>query len=188
MTKTYGQTATFAGTAFTTSGLVNSDTVTSVSLSSTGAAATATVSGSPYAIVASAAVGSGLSELHDQLRQRQPDGQPGAADDHRQQHDQDLRADGDVRRHRVHHQRPGQQRHGHQREPEQHGRGGHRAGEWLALCDRRVERRRLRPGQLHDHLRQRQPHGDPAVTAITTTPSTTAVTLVHPQSLGRTRR
>ena len=60
MTKTYGQTATFAGTAFTTSGLVNSDTVSSVSLSSTGAAATATVAGSPYAIVASSAVGSGL--------------------------------------------------------------------------------------------------------------------------------
>src|SRR6202034_2189813 len=51
--KTYGQTATFASTAFTTSGLLNSDSVSSVSLSSTGAPATATVSGSPYAIVAS---------------------------------------------------------------------------------------------------------------------------------------
>ena len=45
---------------FTTSGLLNSDSVSSVSLSSTGAAATATVNGSPYAIVASGAVGSGL--------------------------------------------------------------------------------------------------------------------------------
>ena len=59
-TKTYGQTMTFAGTSFSTSGLLNSDSVSSVSLSSTGAAATATVSGSPYAIVASGAVGSGL--------------------------------------------------------------------------------------------------------------------------------
>ena len=97
---------------FTTSGLVNSDTVTSVSLSSPGAAATATVAGSPYAIVASGAVGSGLGELHDQLRQRQPDGEPGAADDHGQQHDQDLWANGDVRGHGVHDERAGQQRHG----------------------------------------------------------------------------
>jgi parallel beta-helix repeat protein len=60
LTKTYGQTETFAGTAFSTTGLLNSDSVSSVSLSSTGAAASATVSGSPYAIVASGAVGSGL--------------------------------------------------------------------------------------------------------------------------------
>ena len=59
--KTYGQTVTFAGTEFTTSGLVNSDTVTSVTLTSSGAAATATVAGSPYNIVPSAAVGSGLA-------------------------------------------------------------------------------------------------------------------------------
>jgi hypothetical protein len=58
--KTYGQTSPFAGTEFTTSGLLNGDAVTSVTLSSAGAAATATVSGSPYAITASAAVGSGL--------------------------------------------------------------------------------------------------------------------------------
>ena len=45
--KTYGQTATFAGTEFTTSGLVNGDTVTSVSLTSSGAAATATVAARP---------------------------------------------------------------------------------------------------------------------------------------------
>ena len=59
-TKTYGQTVTFAGTAFTESGLVNTDTVTSVTLTSSGTAATATVAGSPYAITPSAAVGSGL--------------------------------------------------------------------------------------------------------------------------------
>ena len=59
--KTYGQTASFAGTEFSTNGLVNGDSVTSVSLSSPGAAATAQVAGSPYAISASSAVGSGLS-------------------------------------------------------------------------------------------------------------------------------
>ncbi len=59
-TKTYGQAVVFAGTEFSTSGLLNADTVTSVSLASPGAAATATVAGSPYPITPSAAVGSGL--------------------------------------------------------------------------------------------------------------------------------
>src|SRR5439155_15301228 len=58
--KTYGQTLSLAGTGFTTSGLLNSDTVTTVTLTSAGAAATATVAGSPYGIVPSAAVGTGL--------------------------------------------------------------------------------------------------------------------------------
>ncbi len=58
--KTYGDIVTFAGTEFTTIGLTNADTVTSVTLTSAGAAASATVSGSPYAIVASSAVGTGL--------------------------------------------------------------------------------------------------------------------------------
>ncbi len=60
-TKTYGQTLTFGGTAFTLSGLKNSDAVTSVTLSSTGSGATATVAGSPYDITATAAVGTGLT-------------------------------------------------------------------------------------------------------------------------------
>ena len=59
-TKTYGETFTFAGTEFTTSGLLNSDTVTSLTLASDGAAATALVAGSPYAITGSDAVGTGL--------------------------------------------------------------------------------------------------------------------------------
>lgn len=60
--KTYGQTVTFAGTEFSTSGLVNNDTVTSVTLTSSGAAATATMTapGPDYAIVPAAASGSGL--------------------------------------------------------------------------------------------------------------------------------
>jgi len=61
-TKTYGDTVTFAGTEFTTGAgqLVNGNTVTSVTLTSAGAVATASVSGSPYTITPSAAVGTGL--------------------------------------------------------------------------------------------------------------------------------
>ncbi|MBN2098326.1 MAG: Ig-like domain repeat protein, partial [Dehalococcoidia bacterium] len=59
-TKTYGTAVTFAGTEFTVAGLVNADTITSVTLTSTGAPATAAVAGSPYSIVPSAAVGTGL--------------------------------------------------------------------------------------------------------------------------------
>ena len=60
-TKTYGDAVVFAGTEFSASGLVNTDAVTSVTLTSAGAAATATVVGSPYDITASAAVGTGLT-------------------------------------------------------------------------------------------------------------------------------
>ena len=56
-TKTYGDTFTFAGTEFGTSGLKNGETVGSVALSSNGAPATASVAGSPYSIVASNATG-----------------------------------------------------------------------------------------------------------------------------------
>src|SRR5262249_42452683 len=55
--KTYGNTFTPDGTTqFSTSGLVNGDSVSSVTLSSNGSAAAATVAGSPSAIAASAAV------------------------------------------------------------------------------------------------------------------------------------
>ena len=59
-TKTYGQTVTLTGTEFTESGLVNGDTITGVTLTSTGAAATAQVAGTPYTIVLGGAVGTGL--------------------------------------------------------------------------------------------------------------------------------
>ena len=45
---------------FRSAGSVNADTVDSITLTSVGAPATATVAGSPYAIVPSAAVGTGL--------------------------------------------------------------------------------------------------------------------------------
>jgi filamentous hemagglutinin family protein len=53
--KTYGQVATLSG--FSSQGLQNGETIGSVTLTSTGAAATATVAGGPYAIVASNASG-----------------------------------------------------------------------------------------------------------------------------------
>ncbi|HEY5999398.1 MAG TPA: MBG domain-containing protein [bacterium] len=59
LTKVYGQPLTFAGTEFTTVGLLNADTVTSVTLASTGATATAALG--TYPITASAAVGTGLT-------------------------------------------------------------------------------------------------------------------------------
>ncbi|MBB3054940.1 YDG domain-containing protein [Mucilaginibacter gotjawali] len=60
-TKVYGTAFTFAGTEFTTSGLTNSDVVTGATITSGGAASTATVAGSPYGITPAAAVGSGLA-------------------------------------------------------------------------------------------------------------------------------
>ena len=59
--KAYGQSLNLGTTAFTATVLSNSDTVTSVTLSSPGAAASATVAGSPYAITPSLAVGTGLA-------------------------------------------------------------------------------------------------------------------------------
>src|SRR5207244_1134541 len=64
--KNYGVTFTFTGTEFRTGvgQLEKKSSVTSVSLTSAGAAATAGVAGSPYAIVASNAVGTGLSNYN----------------------------------------------------------------------------------------------------------------------------
>ena len=55
-------------------GLVNGDTVDSVTLTSAGAAATAAVAGSPYDIVASAAVGTGLGNYDIAYAERQAHG------------------------------------------------------------------------------------------------------------------
>jgi hypothetical protein len=69
--KTYGETFTFAGTEFTTGAnqLVTGDSVTTVTLMSAGAAATATVAGSPYSITPSVALGAGLAnyDIHYHL-------------------------------------------------------------------------------------------------------------------------
>ena len=61
-TKSFGETVTFTGTEFTVAGLVGTDTIVSVALTSDGAPASALASGSPYDIVPSSAVfGSGLA-------------------------------------------------------------------------------------------------------------------------------
>ncbi len=61
--KTYGQALTFQGTTFTASGLVNGDSIASVSLSSNGAAATA--SAGPYSITATGAVAGPNTDLNN---------------------------------------------------------------------------------------------------------------------------
>jgi len=60
--KTYGQTATFAGTEFTTSTLVSGDSVTGATLGSTGVGSTATIGS--YPITISGATGSGLGNYN----------------------------------------------------------------------------------------------------------------------------
>src|SRR5690606_12809966 len=57
--KTYGNAFTFSGTEFTSQGLVNGNTVTSVTLTSAGAAATSAVG--TYDINVTNAVGTGLT-------------------------------------------------------------------------------------------------------------------------------
>ena len=60
--KTYGRVLALGDSAFTSVGLQPGDSVTSVTLSSAGAGATAAVNHSPYAIEPSAAVGAGLDK------------------------------------------------------------------------------------------------------------------------------
>jgi hypothetical protein len=55
--KAYGTTMSFGGTEFSSTGLMNGDTVGRVSLTSAGAVATAGVAGSPYGITPGAATG-----------------------------------------------------------------------------------------------------------------------------------
>ena len=66
-TKTYGTVETFSTTAFTETGLAtaNGDTVTGVSATSTGEAATARVG--TYPITATLTTGSGVEQLHGEL-------------------------------------------------------------------------------------------------------------------------
>jgi uncharacterized protein YjdB len=59
--KIYGDAYPFTGSEFVATGLINGNTVTAVTLTSTGAAATADAAGSPYPIVAGAAFGFGLN-------------------------------------------------------------------------------------------------------------------------------
>ena len=62
--KTYGQGVTFAGTEFTTAGLLFNDSVDRVTLTSAGTAANAGVAGGPYVINAANASGDGLANYN----------------------------------------------------------------------------------------------------------------------------
>ena len=160
-TKTYGQTVVFAGTEFTSSGLLNTDTVTSVTLTSPGAVATATVAGSPYPITPSAAVGSGLGNYTISYAERGSDRLSRPIDDHGQRPDEDVRPGGRVRRDRVQLERPAQRRHRDERQPGQPRRGRHGDRCRQPLSDHPVGRGRLGPRQLHDQLCQRGPDRQP---------------------------
>ena len=100
--KTYGQTVTFAGTEFTDERPGQRRHGQGVTQTSTGASRDS--DGGRLALCHRAQRGGRYwsGQLHDHLRQRHPDGQPGGADDHGEQHEQDLRPDGDLRRHGVH--------------------------------------------------------------------------------------
>jgi filamentous hemagglutinin family protein len=62
--KTYGQTMTFEGTEFTSSGLENSETIATVTLASSGVAAEADVGASPYTITAASPTGGTFSSAN----------------------------------------------------------------------------------------------------------------------------
>jgi filamentous hemagglutinin family protein len=60
--KTYGQTYVFSGTEFTTSGLITDEYINSVTITSSGSAANAAVTSSPYAINISGATGGSYNQ------------------------------------------------------------------------------------------------------------------------------
>ena len=106
-TKVYGQTVTFASTAFTETGLMNNDSVTGVTLTSAGAAA-----GGDRRWLALCDRGKFCSrlrtrQLHDRLRERRDGRHTRIANHHRQEPDQSLWPDRHPRRHRLHRNRPG---------------------------------------------------------------------------------
>ena len=133
-TKTYGDTVTFARHGRSPpAGLVNGDTVTSVTLTSAGAAATATVAGSPYDIVASDAVGTGLDNYTISYHNRQADGRPEGVG--RDRHGR-TKTYGDTVTFagtEFTRQRAGQRRHGNQRDAHQRRGGGDGDGGRRAL-------------------------------------------------------
>src|SRR2546425_11433946 len=82
-----------------------------------------------------------LFRSHHHLREREPDGEPGGVDGDGEEHDEDVRTDGDVRGDRVYDEWVGEQRHGDQRDANQRGGGSDGNGGRLALRDRSEERR-----------------------------------------------
>ena len=159
--KTYGQTTTFATTAFTETGLVNGDSITERLRIQHRSAVSATVG--TYQHRSLRRGGSWSEQLHHRLRQRHTDGQSGVLDHHGQRRQQDLRHAEDLRHHGIHRDRPGdgQRRHHHRRDRDQHRGTG--VGDGGQLPHRAQRRSRDWSGQLRHHLRQRHAHGQPRV-------------------------
>ncbi len=158
--KTYGDTVTFDGSEFSTTGLVNGDTVNSVSLSSLGADPTAIVAGSPYAITASNALGSGLDNYTITYVPGQLTVNTAAltitADSTSKTYGDTVTFDGTE----FSTTGPGQRRHGRLRLTlTSLGAAPTAAVAGSPYAHHRQRCRRLRAGQLHDHLRPRPAHG-----------------------------
>ena len=94
--KTYGQTAAFTGTEFTESGLVNGDTITGVTLSSAGAAATAAGRGIAVCDCAERRSGTGLGNYTISYLQGSLTVNPAPLTITAGEHEQDVRPDGGV--------------------------------------------------------------------------------------------
>ena len=150
--KTYGQTATFAGTEFTESGLVNDDTITGVTLTSRRSRIDRARCRVGVRDRAERGCGNRTGQLHDRLCERWTDCSGRGADDHGGQHEQDVRSDGDVPRDGVHRERPCQRRHDHRGNfDERRGRIDGFGGR-LAVRDRAQRSGWYGPGELHDQL------------------------------------
>ncbi len=147
-------------TAFTTTVLSNSDTVTSVTLTSAGAAAGATVAGSPYTITPSAPVGTGLANYSIAYQTGNLTVNP-APLTITASAQQDLRADIEPGHDGLHHHRALQQRHRHQRDSDQRGRGCRRDRGGIALHHHPQCPRWNGPGQLQHRVSNGQSDRQP---------------------------
>ena len=168
-TKTYGDAFTFDTASpsddFDVAGLVNADTVTSVTLSSTGAAASATVAGSPYVIVIGGALGTGLANYDIEYVNGALEVDPAeltiSAADQTKTYGDTFTFDTGQPVRRLRRGRPGQRRHGHQRDPQQHRRGGQRDRRRQPVRHRHRRCAGHRPRQLRHRVRQRRARGRP---------------------------
>ncbi len=154
-TKTYGDEVVFDGTEFSQVGLVNGDTVASVSLSSPGAAATATVAGGPYVIAISGASGTGLGNydityVAGELKVKAK-ALTITADDATKTYGDEVVFDGTE----FSHGRAGQRRHRRLGELVESGGGRDRHGGRRPVCDRDLWGERHRTRQLRHHLCRR---------------------------------
>ena len=160
-TKAYGTAFTFSGTEFTVSALAPGDAVTSVTLISAGAPATASVAGSPYPITPSAAVGTGLANYTITYVDGALTVTPAAVDDHRVRPDEGLRHHIRLHRDRVHRKRSRRHRCGDVGDADELRRSGDGPGFRQPVSHHRIGRGRHGSRQLHDRLRQRGGDRDP---------------------------